>query len=174
MSEPSSVMPREEEEVVMEEGFEPFSLIDILRKNGRYVAVAKKNISAGELIEKSTFVVSPYRANEPDRRATVLANVFPVFPCSCDTCKVMGPSIIIPSGNMMLIQHSRKPNIKISFDGGKAMIRLFAENSLTKGDELFIDYTDLYAQDEVSQEAHFDDVPTMNNMDLDKQIYAQL
>ena len=140
MSEPSSVMPREEDKVVMEEGFEPFSLINIMKKNGRYIAVAKEKISAGGLIEKSTFVVSPYRTNEPDRRATVLANVFPVFP----------------------------------FDGGKAMIRLFAENSLAEGDELFIDYTDLYAQDEVSQESHFDDIPTMNNMDLDEQIYAKL
>ena len=174
MSEPSSVMSREEDEVVMEEGFEPFSLINIMKKNGRYVAVAKEKISAGELIEKSTFIVSPYRANEPDRRATVLANVFPVFPCACDTCKVMGPSIIIPSGNMMLIQHSRKPNIKISFDGGQAMIRLFAENSLAKGDELFMNYTDLYAQDEVSQESHFDDAPSMHNMDLEQQIYAKL
>jgi SET domain-containing protein len=75
---------------------------------------------------------------------------------------------------MMLIQHSRKPNIKISFDGGQAMIRLFAENSLAKGDELFMNYTDLYAQDEVSQESHFDDAPSMQNMDLEQQIYAQL
>ena len=172
MSEQDSAIPRKDDEVVMEEGFEPLSLIHTMKKNGRHIAVSTRKIRAGELIERSTFMISPYRANEPDRRSAVLANIFPVFPCACETCKVMGPSIIIPSGNMMLIQHSRKPNIEIKFDSDEGMIRLFSVNELEKDDELFINYLDLYPKNELHQESHFTDIPTMK--DLDKQIYAQL
>tara|TARA_Y100001972_G_C7604559_1_gene302980 strand:+ start:255 stop:866 length:612 start_codon:yes stop_codon:yes gene_type:complete len=165
---------REDASPVMEPAFDPFSLLTVMKKNSRYVAVINTNVAAGQLIEKSTFVITPYRVNEPDRRASVLANNFPALPCACDTCKIMGPSIVVPSGNMMLIQHSRKSNIKILFDSTNAMINLYASSDLKKGDELFINYMDLYPEDELSQEDHFSDIPSMQNMDLDKRVMEEL
>jgi len=152
-----AVSEREEDEPVFEEGFTPVSHIIVMKKNGRYVGVAEKNIKAGELIEKCGFAVAPYKSNEPDQRAKILANILPVLPCTCDTCKIIGPSLVIPSGNLIFMQHSQKPNLDIQFDTTNAVIELRAVNNLRKKDELFVNYAGLYPQSELEQEAMFKD-----------------
>ena len=152
-----AVSEREEDEPVFEEGFTPVSNVTVMKKNGRYVGVAEKNIKAGELIEKCGFAVAPYKSNEPDQRAKILANILPVLPCTCDTCKIIGPSLVIPSGNLIFMQHSQKPNLDIQFDTTNAVIELRAVNNLRKKDELFVNYAGLYPQSELEQEAMFKD-----------------
>lgn len=151
----TATLEREEDEVVFEEGFTPISNITIMKKNSRYVAVANKNLQINELVEKCSFMITPYKPNEPDPRAKFLANSLPVFPCSCDNCKVMGPSIAIPSGNLLLIQFSKNPNLDIKFDTDNGIIECRANIKLRKGDEIFINYSSLYPQSELEQEALF-------------------
>ena len=146
---------REEDEPVFEEGFTPISYVTVVKKNGRYVGVASKNLRMNELVEKSGFVVSPYKSNEPDQRAKLLSNILPVLPCSCDTCKIVGPSIVIPSGNLVFVQFNMNPNLKIEFDTTNANIELRALTPIMKGDELFVNFANLYPQTELEQESMF-------------------
>lgn len=147
--------PREEDAPVFEEGFTPLSQMTVLKKNGRYVAVAKKNIKPGELIEKCGFVVLPYKSNEPDSRSKLLANFLPVLPCSCDACKIVGPSLVVPSGNLIFVQYHNTPNTEIKFDTSNAIIELRAATAIHKEDELFINYAGLYPKTELEQEEMF-------------------
>ena len=144
---------RYEDEPIFEEGFTPVSHVTIVKKNQRYVGVASKNIKPGELIEKCGFAPTPYKTNEPDPRAKALANFLPVAPCSCQQCLTMGPTIIIPTGNMIFYQFSTKPNTEIQFDGENGTISIRSTVAMKKGDELFIDYSSLYPQAMPDQEA---------------------
>jgi len=155
----SDVNPREEQEVVFDAGFNPISMVTIVKKNERYVGVADRDIKINDIVEKAGFVMTPYRTNEPDKRAKLIASIMPVFPCACETCKVMGPNIIIPSGNLLFIQFSKKPNLMIEFDQKNALIFVRAISNMKAGDELFVDYTNLYPQDEVKQENMFMEPP---------------
>ena len=148
-------LEREEDNPVFEEGFTPVTNITVVKKNGRYVAVATRKIRQGELVEKSGFVGLPYRSNEPDQRAKILANFLPVIPCSCDTCKIMGPNLAIPTGNVIFIQFSQQPNLDIEFDTQTAIIEIRAISPLDKGDELFIDFAKLYPKSELEQESMY-------------------
>tara|TARA_R110001583_G_scaffold2828_11_gene19656 strand:- start:6867 stop:7418 length:552 start_codon:yes stop_codon:yes gene_type:complete len=149
------IASREEDTPVFEEGFTPVSHVTVLKKNQRYVGVASKKIQPNEIIEKCGFAPTPYKTHEPDQRARSLAGFLPVMPCSCDTCKILGPTIIIPTGNMIFFQFSTKPNTKIEFDGDNGTITVRSLVNMKKGDELFIDYTSLYPQNEVEQEEMF-------------------
>jgi|TARA_X000001382_G_scaffold59233_1_gene40774 hypothetical protein len=144
---------RYEDEPIFEEGFTPVSHVTVVKKNQRYVAVASKNLKPNELIEKCGFAPTPYKTNEPDQRAKLLANFLPVAPCSCQQCLTMGPTIIIPTGNMIFYQFSTKANTEIQFDGENGTITLRASYGMKKGDELFIDYSSLYPQATAEQEA---------------------
>lgn len=146
-------LEREEDSPVFEEGFTPVTNITVVKKNGRYVAVATRKIRQGELVEKSGFVGLPYRSNEPDQRAKILANFLPVIPCACDTCKIMGPNLAIPTGNIIFIQFSQQPNLDIEFDTQTAIIEIRAISPLDKGDELFVDFAKLYPKSELEQES---------------------
>ena len=146
-------LEREEDSPVFEEGFTPVTNSTVVKKNGRYVAIATRKLRAGELVEKSGFVGLPYRSNEPDQRAKILANFLPVIPCSCDTCKIMGPNLAIPTGNIIFIQFSQQPNLDIEFDTQTAIIEIRAISSIEKGDELFIDFSKLYPKSELDQES---------------------
>jgi len=159
-----TLLEREEDEPVIEEGFTPVSNIVVMKKNGRYIAVASKNIKEGELLEKCGFIVAPYKSNEPDQRAKQLANILPVLPCSCDTCKIVGPSLVIPSGNMIFIQFSQEPNLDIKFNNQNATIELRSKRRILKGDELFVNYASLYPQNELAQESMFKEDPFNANV----------
>mgnify|MGYP003670415073 FL=1 len=159
-----TMLEREEDEPVIEEGFTPLSQLTVMKKNGRYIAVANKNIKQGELVEKCGFVVAPYKSNEPDQRAKQLANILPVLPCACDSCKIVGPSLVIPSGNMIFIQFSQKPNVDIEFNTQNATIELRSNARIHKGDELFINYASLYPQTELAQESMFKEDPFNANV----------
>tara|TARA_R110000765_G_scaffold256121_1_gene356689 strand:- start:158 stop:427 length:270 start_codon:yes stop_codon:yes gene_type:complete len=67
----------------------------------------------------------------------------------------MGPTIIIPTGNMIFFQFSTKANTKIEFDGENGVITVRSLINMEKGDELFIDYTSLYPKNELEQESMF-------------------
>tara|TARA_B100001059_G_C17324138_1_gene328070 strand:+ start:36 stop:311 length:276 start_codon:yes stop_codon:yes gene_type:complete len=67
----------------------------------------------------------------------------------------MGPTIIVPTGNMIFFQFSTKSNTKIEFDGENGIISIRATHPMKKGDELFIDYTSLYPQGPLEQESMF-------------------
>ena len=151
--------PREEQEVVFDEGFNPISMVTIVKKNDRYVGVAATDLKINDIVEKAGFMLTPYRTNEPDKRAKLIASIMPVYPCSCDQCKVMGPNIIIPSGNLLFIQFSKRPNLHIEFDSKNALIYVRAISHIKAGDELFVDYTNLYPKDEVAQENMFMEPP---------------
>lgn len=153
---------REESEPVFEEGFTPVTNIAVVKKNGRYIGVATRKLRVGELVEKSGFVGLPYRSNEPDTRAKVLANFLPVIPCACDTCKIMGPNLAIPTGNVIFIQFSRQPNLDITFDTTSATIEIRSISQIEKGDELFIDFAKLYPDTELDQESVYNEA--MNAM----------
>jgi|TARA_X000001382_G_scaffold27598_1_gene17713 hypothetical protein len=146
---------REESAPVFEEGFTPVSHVIVVKKNQRYVAVVSKNIAGNELIEKCGFAPTPYKTKEPDQRAQMLASFLPVMPCSCQSCQHMGPTIIVPTGNMIFFQFSTKSNTKIEFDGENGIISIRATHPMKKGDELFIDYTSLYPQGPLEQESMF-------------------
>ena len=146
---------REEDSPVFEEGFTPVSHVIIVKKNQRYIGVASKNFAENELIEKCGFAPTPYKTKEPDQRAQMMASFLPVMPCSCQSCQVMGPTIIVPTGNMIFFQFSTKSNTKIEFDGENGIISIRATHPMKKGDELFIDYTSLYPQGPLEQESMF-------------------
>jgi hypothetical protein len=153
--EQTATTTREEDSPVFEEGFTPVSTMVIMKKNDRYVAVASKNIKINELVEKCSFMITPYKPNEPDQRTKSLANILPVYPCSCDTCKILGPNIVVPSGNIMFVQFSKTPNLDIKFNTDIGIIECRAISRIHKGDELFINYTELYPKNELDQEAVF-------------------
>tara|TARA_R110001599_G_C11951806_1_gene631866 strand:- start:292 stop:561 length:270 start_codon:yes stop_codon:yes gene_type:complete len=67
----------------------------------------------------------------------------------------MGPTIIIPTGNMIFFQFSTQPNTKIEFDGENGIITLRSLTNMKKGDEVFLDYTSLYPKNELQQESMF-------------------
>tara|TARA_R110001599_G_scaffold135439_1_gene313716 strand:- start:95 stop:601 length:507 start_codon:yes stop_codon:yes gene_type:complete len=159
-----SMLEREEDEPVIEEGFTPVSNVTVMKKNGRYIAVAVKNIKPNELIEKTGFVVAPYKSNEPDQRSKQLANILPVLPCSCSTCKIVGPSLVIPSGNLIFMQFSQKPNTDIKFDTNNATIEIRSNERIHKGDEIFVNYASLYPQSELQQESMFTEEPFNANV----------
>ena len=146
---------REEDEPIFEEGFTPVSHVTIVRKNQRYVGVVSKNVKENELIEKCGFTPTPYKTKEPDQRARMLASFLPVMPCSCQSCQTMGPTIIVPTGNMIFFQFSTKSNTDIQFDGENGIISIRAKHPMKKGDELFIDYTSLYPQEPLEQESMY-------------------
>jgi len=150
-----ATLEREEDVPVIEPGFTPISNITVVKKNGRYVGVATRRIKVGELVEKGGFVALPYRSNEPDQRAKMLANFLPVVPCSCETCKVMGPNLAVPTGNMIYCQFSQNANLDISFDNSTATFEIRSIAPIDKGDELFIDFAKLYAKNEIDQEQMF-------------------
>jgi hypothetical protein len=162
--EQNDVNPRQEQEVVFDEGFNPISMVTIVKKNGRYVGVAARDLNINDIAEKAGFMITPYRTNEPDKRAKLIASIMPVYPCSCNECKSMGPNIVIPSGNMLFIQFSKRPNLHVEFDSKNALIYLRAITQIKAGDELFVDYTNLYPQDEVSQEDMFMEPPINANV----------
>jgi len=147
---------RVEQEPVFEEGFTPVSNVTIMKKNGRYVGVSTKNIRMDELVEKAGFAPIPYKTNEPDQRVRQLASFLPVIPCSCDQCKVMGPTIAVPTGNVIFIQFSRQPNVDIKINQEQGIIEIRAISPIKKGDELFVDYTPLYTQDALEGEKMFE------------------
>ena len=150
-----ATLEREEDVPVIEPGFTPISNITVVKKNGRYVGVATRRIKVGELVEKGGFVALPYRSNEPDQRAKMLANFLPVVPCSCETCKVMGPNLAVPTGNMIYCQFSQNANLDISFDNSTATFEIRSIAPIDKGDELFIDFAKLYPKNEIDQEQMF-------------------
>jgi hypothetical protein len=162
--EQNDVNPRQEQEVVFDEGFNPISMVTIVKKNQRYVGVAARDLNINDIAEKAGFMITPYRTNEPDKRAKLIASIMPVYPCSCNECKSMGPNIVIPSGNMLFIQFSKRPNLHVEFDSKNALIYLRAITQIKAGDELFVDYTNLYPQDEVSQEDMFMEPPINANV----------
>ena len=169
---PEEITGREEDAPIIEEGFTPVSHVTIMKKNQRYVGVLSKNVREGEIIEKCGFAPTPYKTREPDQRARMLAGFLPVMPCSCDSCKAMGPTIIVPTGNMIFFQFSTKPNVEIQFDGENGIITLRAIQRMKKGDELFIDYTSLYPESALQQESMFDSPDAMND-DMAEQIMRQ-
>ena len=146
---------RKEDEPIFEEGFTPVSHVIVVKKNQRYVAVTSKNIKENELIEKCGFAPTPYKTKEPDQRARMMASFLPVMPCSCQSCQVMGPTLIVPTGNMIFFQFSTRSNTDIEFDGEKGIIYIRAKHAMKKGDELFIDYTTLYPKEPLEQESMF-------------------
>ena len=164
LTEQTETNPRQEQEVVFDEGFNPISMVTIVKKNGRYVAVASTDLKINDIAEKAGFVLTPYRTNEPDKRAKLIASIMPVYPCSCEQCKIMGPNIVIPSGNILFIQFSKKPNLHVEFDSNNALIYARAITQIKAGDELFVDYTHLYPQDEVAQENMFMEPPINANL----------
>ena len=159
---------RYEDEPIFEEGFTPVSHVSIVKKNGRYVGLASKKIQPNEIIEKCGFAPTPYKTHEPDQRARSLAGFLPVMPCSCDQCKILGPTIVIPTGNMIFFQFSTKPNTKIEFDGENGTITVRSLLQMKKGDELFIDYSSLYPKNEVEQEEMFSSPNGLSNEMMQK------
>ena len=156
--------PRQEDEIIFDEGFNPITMVTVVKKNNRYVGVATNDLKINDIVEKAGFIMTPYRTQEPDKRAKLIASVMPVYPCSCDQCKVMGPNIVIPSGNILFIQFSKRPNVHMEFDSQNALIYVKAISHISAGDELFVDYSDLYPQDEVSQENMFMEPPINANL----------
>jgi len=152
-AEQAANLEREEDSPVFEEGFTPVTNSTVVKKNGRYVAIATRKMRSGELVEKSGFVGLPYRSNEPDQRVKILANFLPVLPCACDTCKIMGPNLAIPTGNVIFIQFSQQPNLDIEFDTQTAILEIRAISPIEKGDELFINFAKLYPKSELEQES---------------------
>ena len=67
----------------------------------------------------------------------------------------MGPTLIVPTGNMIVIQFSTMSNTDIEFDGENGIIYIRAKHAMKKGDELFIDYTTLYPKEPLEQESMF-------------------
>ena len=161
---------REEATPVFEEGFTPVSHVTVVKKNQRYVGVASKKIQPNEIIEKCGFAPTPYKTHEPDQRARQLAGFLPVMPCACEACKIMGPTIIIPTGNMIFFQFSTQPNTKIEFDGENGIMTLRSLINMKKGDEIFVDYTSLYPQHELEQESMFSSPNGMNEDMMEKMI----
>ena len=169
---PEEITGREEDTPIIEEGFTPISHVTVMKKNRRYVGVLSKNIREGEIVEKCGFAPTPYKTKEPDERARMLAGFLPVMPCSCESCKVMGPTIIIPTGNMIFFQFSTKPNLEIQFDGENGIMTLRSTQRMRKGDELFIDYTSLYPENPMDQESMFESPNGMND-EMAEQIMKQ-
>tara|TARA_R110000796_G_scaffold150143_1_gene266916 strand:- start:7922 stop:8434 length:513 start_codon:yes stop_codon:yes gene_type:complete len=154
---PTEEIKNEEEAApVFEEGFTPVSHVTVMKRNGRYVGVVSKNIRMDELVEKCGFVPIPYKTNEPDQRVKQLAGFLPVVPCSCDQCKIMGPTIAVPTGNMIYMQFSRQPNLSIKLTQENGTIEMRATTPLKKGDELYMDFTPLYATEPLEQEAMYE------------------
>tara|TARA_R100000315_G_C5233492_1_gene144568 strand:+ start:248 stop:772 length:525 start_codon:yes stop_codon:yes gene_type:complete len=147
---------RVEEEPVYEEGFTPVSHVTVIKKNQRYVGVATKNLKMDELVEKGGYAPIPYKTNEPDRRVKALAGFLPVIPCTCDQCKIMGPTLAIPTGNVIFVQFSRQPNINIKLNQEQGTFEMRAVTPIKKGDELYVDYSALYTQDILEGEALYE------------------
>ena len=68
----------------------------------------------------------------------------------------MGPTLAIPTGNLILIQFSRQPNVSIKINQEQGTIEVRALSPIKKGDELFIDYTPLYSQDTLEGEKMYE------------------
>jgi len=150
-----ATLEREQDVPVIEPGFTPVSNVTVMKKNGRYVAVATRKLKVGELVEMGGFVALPYRSNEPDQRAKMLANFLPVVPCTCETCKIMGPNIAVPTGNLIYCQFSSNANLDITFDNASATYEVRAISMIEKMDEMFVDFAKLYPKTETDQEAMF-------------------
>lgn len=150
-----ATLEKEEDVPVIETGFIPVTNVMVMKKNGRYIAVANRDIAAGELVEVGGFVALPYRSNEPDQRAKMLANFLPVVPCACDTCKIMGPNLAVPTGNLIYCQFSQNANLDITFDNATATYQVRAITPIIKNDEMFVDFSKLYPKSELDQEALF-------------------
>ena len=115
-------------------GFKPTETILAKSPIHGYGAYAAKDYAVGDVIEEFYCILLDTTTNSSTD--FILNRYALLWECNCDVCKVNGKTFVIPTGNVLVYNHSNTPNVFVSIEKQIRRGKVIALSEIKAGDEL--------------------------------------